>query len=99
MVNRLGPTAAEHEVVSFGIDAHGEVGWLAVFGLGFLGTLSAGTSDGLGPRYDIGDLEGQAGPSALAFASPVDGDESSSDFHLGDVRVLAKAALGNWLVP
>lgn len=81
--------AAEHEIVAFGIDAHREMGWFTILVLGILRALSARGPHGLGARHHIGNLKGQAGPSALAFATAVDGDESAGDLHLGNMRILA----------
>lgn len=78
----------EHDFVAFGVDAHGEVGWLSVLGLGFTRALTAGCSDFGGAFDDVGYLEGNTGPGLFAFASAVDGDDAAGDFDVGDMGVL-----------
>ena len=83
------PLAGEHDLVAVGVDAHGEVGRLAVFGFGLAGEGAAGGDDFGGGGDDVGDLEGDAGPGFFAAAVGVDGDGGAVDGDVGDVWVLA----------
>jgi hypothetical protein len=76
--------AGEHDFVAFGVDAHGEVRWFAVFGFGLAGELAAGGDDFLGTGDDVGDLEAHAGPSAFAFAAAVDADNGPAEGDFAD---------------
>ena len=80
--------AGEHELVAFGVDAHGEVWGFVVLGLGFAGECATSSGDFCGACDDIGDLEAEAGPGAFAFAAAVDTDDAVGDFDLGDGGIL-----------
>ena len=84
----LTPSAGKHNLVAVGIFAHGEMGWFAVLGLGFLVAFSACGHDFGGSGDHVRYLEGEAGPGFSAFASAMDGDESIGEIDLGDVRIL-----------
>lgn len=83
----LASLAAEHELIAVGVDAHGEVGRFSVLGLWFLWALSSVLANLAGPCDDIGNLEGQSGPCAFAFASAMDGDTPATDFEFSDVGI------------
>lgn len=69
----------QHDFVTFGVNAHGEVGRFAVFGLGFAGDLSPGSDDLGGTGDNIGDLEAHAGPGASSFAPAMNADDAAAD--------------------
>ena len=75
-------------MVTLGVLAHGEVGWFAVFPLGFTITTTAGGNHSGSSGDDIGHLQGDPRPGALALATAVNRDEATGDGDFGDVRVL-----------
>lgn len=81
--------AGEHELVAFGVDAHGEVWGFVIFGLGFAGECAACSGDFGSAGDDIWDLEAEAGPCAVAFAAAVDTDDAVGDLDLSDGGVLS----------
>lgn len=85
----LGAFAAEHELIALRIFAHREVGWFAIFPLGFAVAFAAGRDDLRRALDDVGDLKSDAGPGLLALAAAMDGDGAPCDGDFGDVRVLA----------
>jgi hypothetical protein len=88
----LASRAAQHYLIAVGILTHGEVGWLAIFGLGCALALAARSDDFRGAGDHIGNLKGEPGPCALAVPAGVDGDEAARDREFGDVRVLPRDA-------
>lgn len=83
-------SAAEHDLIAVGVFAHGQVRRFAVFGLWFAFAFSACCDDLSCTEHDICDLEGEAGPGLLAFATAVNGDQAASDFDFCDVWVLSR---------
>ncbi len=81
--------AGEHDLVAFGIGAHGEVGRFAIFGLRVVAQLAASSDDLGGSSDHVGNLKAQACPSGLVLASAVDTDNATADVDLGDVLGLA----------
>src|SRR5687767_5038576 len=84
------PFPRQHDLIPLGIHAHGEVGRFVIFGLGFADQLAAGGDDFGGAGDDVGDLEAEAGPGAVAFAAAMDADDAAGDLDLADVRVLTE---------
>ena len=77
--------AGEHDLVAFGIGAHGEVGRFAIFGLRVVAQRAAGSDDLGGSRDHVGNLKTQASPSGLVLASAVDTENTAANVDLGDV--------------
>ena len=84
------PAAGEHDLVAFGVGAEGEVGRFAgLVGHRFVAESAAGGDEFGGSSDDIGDLEGEAGPSGFVLATAVDAEGRAGDFEFGEVFVLA----------
>ena len=84
------PLAGEHDLVAFSVGAEGEVGRFAgLVGHRFVAEDAAGGDEFGGSGEDIGDLEGEAGPSGLVLTAAVDSEGRAGDVELGEVFVLA----------
>ena len=84
------PFAREHDLVAFGVGAHGKVGRFAgLVGHRFVAEDASGGYKFGSSGKDIGNLEGEAGPGSFVFAAAVDAERGSGDVELGEVFVLA----------
>ncbi len=84
------PTAGEHDLIAFRVSAEGEVGLLArLVGHWFVAEDASSGDEFTSSSDDIGDLEGQAGPSGFVLAAAVDAEGRSRDVEFGEVFVLA----------
>lgn len=84
--------AGEHDFIAFCIHAHGQMGWLAIFRLGFTGELTAGSHDLLGTCDDVWDLKAEPSPGAIAFAPSMDADDALTNGYFTDDVVLFQNA-------
>lgn len=75
-------------MVTLGVLAHGEMRRFAVLPLGFTIKATASGDHFGSSRNDIGHLQGDPRPGALALATAVNRDEATGDGDFGDVRVL-----------
>ncbi len=90
LTRRSMPSSSEHDLVAFGVGAEGEVGRLARLVRHRFVTESASSGDEFGGSGDdIGDLEGQAGPSGFVLATAVDAEGRAGNVEFGEVFVLA----------
>ena len=84
------PLAREHDLVAFGVGAHGKVGRFAgLVGHRFVAEDASGGDEFGSSNEDIGDLEGEAGPSGFVLAAAVDAEGRSGDVEFSEVFVLA----------
>ena len=84
------PLAREHDLVAFGVGAEGEVGRFAgLVGHRFVAEDASGGDEFGSSNEDIGDLEGEAGPSGFVLTAAVDSEGRAGDVELGEVFVLA----------
>lgn len=86
----LTPRTAEHDLIAVGVFAHCQMGRFAVFGLWLAFAFTACCDDLSSADHDVGDLESEACPRLLTFATAVNRDEAASDFDLCDVWVLPR---------
>lgn len=73
------PLLGHHELVALGVDAHGEVQWIlgSVVGLG--GEAAAALGEAGDAGAEVVELEGKAGPGALALAAAMNADGGAGD--------------------
>ena len=84
------PLAREHDLVAFGVGAHGEVGRFAgLIGHWLMAQYTSSGDDFGSSGKDIGDLEGEAGPGGFVFTTAVNAEGGASDVEFGEVFVLA----------
>lgn len=78
----------QHEIIALCIDAHGKVGWLAVFRLRFLWALSPCRDYFSSAGDHVGNLHGDSGPGAFSFTARMNGNQTARDLQLRDVWIL-----------
>lgn len=77
-------------MVAFGVGTESEMGCFAgLVAHGFVAEDASGADEFGSSSEDIGDLEGEAGPSVFVLATAVDTQSRAGDVELGEVFVLA----------